>query len=271
MNDELRREIDLAVGEVVRNVTNFPEKVQPHLLGQDMGPLREAIVAKIEERIDGAAHLAAVTAPLSIEERAAAERAAHPVVVASVEVEFHDVSPEVVSLITGGILPADEMGRFGFDGAEGIAFWIYADASHEEAQARIMFDDLPTLAAFLRHNLPGMFASTPLISLIEQIEELLRQAERYAGSVLGIKRFALVDSTRHNDAEAAEYALNAISRVVTETRARIPLTDEDRIEAAARSIAGLEPGEPWPSNEVRRRDNIRDTARAALKAAGVIA
>lgn len=148
MNDELRREIDLAVGEVVRNVTNFPEKVQPRLLGQDMGPLREAIVAKIEERIDGATHFVAVTAPLDRREEYAAallaevERGMHPVVATA-------------PLTTEG---SDEMGRFGFDGAEGIAFWVYADESHEDAQARIMFDDLPTLAAFLRHNLPGVIA-----------------------------------------------------------------------------------------------------------------
>lgn len=35
--------IDIAIGEVVRNVINFPEKVQARLLGQDMGPLRKKL------------------------------------------------------------------------------------------------------------------------------------------------------------------------------------------------------------------------------------
>lgn len=51
----------------------------------------------------------------------------------------------------------DVVGRFAFDGAEGIAFHIYSDCSQEHSQARIMFDDLEDLKAFLTHNLPGLF------------------------------------------------------------------------------------------------------------------
>jgi hypothetical protein len=39
--------IDLAIGEVVRNVINFPEKVQARLLGQDMGPLRKKLTEAV--------------------------------------------------------------------------------------------------------------------------------------------------------------------------------------------------------------------------------
>jgi hypothetical protein len=56
--------------------------------------------------------------------------------------------------------PSDEMGRFAFDGAEGIAFWIYDDASQETGESKIMFSDLPVLLAFLRHNFPGLFEPT---------------------------------------------------------------------------------------------------------------
>lgn len=57
----------------------------------------------------------------------------------------------------------EEMGRFGFDGAEGIAFWVYSDASQEEAQSTVMLADMPVLVEFLRHNFPGYFeqARTP--------------------------------------------------------------------------------------------------------------
>jgi hypothetical protein len=56
--------------------------------------------------------------------------------------------------------PSDEMDRFSFDGAEGIAFWIDFDAEPEDRKSTIMHDDLPTLLAFLRHNFPGLFDPT---------------------------------------------------------------------------------------------------------------
>lgn len=53
---------------------------------------------------------------------------------------------------------SDQMGRFSFDGAEGIAFWV--NDEDEEIATPVMFDDLPTLKAFLQYNLPGMFEKT---------------------------------------------------------------------------------------------------------------
>ena len=46
--------IDLAIGEVVRNVINFPEKVQARLLGQDMGPLRKKLTEAVVTALDSA-------------------------------------------------------------------------------------------------------------------------------------------------------------------------------------------------------------------------
>ncbi|MDF2990263.1 MAG: hypothetical protein K0S37_777 [Microbacterium sp.] len=53
--------------------------------------------------------------------------------------------------------PSDQMGKFTFDGAEGIAFWVNDGDPELEHNSRVMFDDLPTMVAFLRHNLPGLF------------------------------------------------------------------------------------------------------------------
>lgn len=53
-----------------------------------------------------------------------------------------------------------ERGRFGFDGAEGHAFWVYSDDTHEEAQATIEFSDLKDLKLFLEENVPGLFTPT---------------------------------------------------------------------------------------------------------------
>lgn len=52
---------------------------------------------------------------------------------------------------------SDLMGRFDFDGAEGIAFWV--GDSDTEPIAKVMFVELETLKAFIEHNLPGMFGS----------------------------------------------------------------------------------------------------------------
>lgn len=41
---------------------------------------------------------------------------------------------------------------FSFDGAEGVAFWVYDPAKLETA--RVMLDDLPRLRAFLDHWFP---------------------------------------------------------------------------------------------------------------------
>lgn len=55
---------------------------------------------------------------------------------------------------------SDEMGRFVFDGAEGIAFHVYERAEEDPTcLAEVMFDDMPVLVAFLRHNFPGLFES----------------------------------------------------------------------------------------------------------------
>lgn len=36
--------LNATIAEVLFHVTNFPESAQTHLLGQDMGPLRERLV-----------------------------------------------------------------------------------------------------------------------------------------------------------------------------------------------------------------------------------
>lgn len=53
---------------------------------------------------------------------------------------------------------SDDMGRFQFDGAEGIAFWVSNEDPEIEYSMPIMFDDLDTLKAFLQHNIPGLFS-----------------------------------------------------------------------------------------------------------------
>jgi len=52
--------------------------------------------------------------------------------------------------------PSDQMGLFNFDGAEGNAFWV-TDPRDEDQSIPVPFDSLPTLAAFLQRNLPGLF------------------------------------------------------------------------------------------------------------------
>lgn len=42
-----RDAIDIAIGEVLFNARNFPERVQPYILGQDMAPLRKKLVAAV--------------------------------------------------------------------------------------------------------------------------------------------------------------------------------------------------------------------------------
>lgn len=49
-----RDRIGSAVGEVLFNASNYPKKAMPHILGQDIGPLREkvteAVMAALEEQ-----------------------------------------------------------------------------------------------------------------------------------------------------------------------------------------------------------------------------
>lgn len=49
----------------------------------------------------------------------------------------------------------DSTGRFSFDGAEGIAFWV--GDFDEESPVKVMFSELSDLAQFLCDNLPGLF------------------------------------------------------------------------------------------------------------------
>ncbi len=51
--------------------------------------------------------------------------------------------------------PTDAVGRFSFDGAEGIAFWV--GDSDEEPTVKVMFSELMDLAKFLCDNFPGIF------------------------------------------------------------------------------------------------------------------
>lgn len=51
--------------------------------------------------------------------------------------------------------PTDTLGRFSFDGAEGIAFWV--GDSDEESTVKVMFSELMDLAKFLCDNFPGLF------------------------------------------------------------------------------------------------------------------
>lgn len=74
--------------------------------------------------------------------------------------------------------PSDQMGQFSFDGAEGYAFWV-ADAQ-EDQSIPVRFDDLPTLTAFLQHNLPGLL---PILTLAQHESAMAvadEEAERYA-------------------------------------------------------------------------------------------
>lgn len=51
--------------------------------------------------------------------------------------------------------PTEALGRFSFDGAEGIAFWV--GDSDEESTVKVMFSELMDLAKFLCDNFPGLF------------------------------------------------------------------------------------------------------------------
>jgi hypothetical protein len=42
-----RHTLEVAVGRVLVNATNFPEKVQARLLGQNMRPLIDAVVGSV--------------------------------------------------------------------------------------------------------------------------------------------------------------------------------------------------------------------------------
>jgi hypothetical protein len=57
-----------------------------------------------------------------------------------------------------GEMMSEQMGRFSFDGAEGIAFWV--GNSDEEPTSKVMFSELPTMVEFLRVNLPGLFTDS---------------------------------------------------------------------------------------------------------------
>lgn len=52
-----------------------------------------------------------------------------------------------------------DMGRFSFDGAENIAFWVSDHDPELEHNVRVMFDDMPVLQEFLQHNFPGLPSS----------------------------------------------------------------------------------------------------------------
>lgn len=73
---------------------------------------------------------------------------------------------------------SDLMGRFDFDGAEGIAFWI--GDSDTEPIAKVMFDELETLKAFIEHNLPGMFGTDAVVTE-EMIADTLCSYQRHTG------------------------------------------------------------------------------------------
>lgn len=44
-DEELIEKLKLRVGEVLWNASNYPAKVTPHMLGQDIAPLREKVVS----------------------------------------------------------------------------------------------------------------------------------------------------------------------------------------------------------------------------------
>lgn len=47
MNEIDRETLRIAVMRILRNATNYPEKVQPHILGQNMAPLCDKVVDSI--------------------------------------------------------------------------------------------------------------------------------------------------------------------------------------------------------------------------------
>jgi hypothetical protein len=49
---ELVKRIDVAIGGVLFNASNFPARVQPYLLGQNVGPLRAKILDAVLAAID---------------------------------------------------------------------------------------------------------------------------------------------------------------------------------------------------------------------------
>lgn len=56
------------------------------------------------------------------------------------------------------MMPTQDKGRFSFDGAENIAFWIAGEDPELEHNTRVMFSDLKDLQEFLGHNLPGLLS-----------------------------------------------------------------------------------------------------------------
>lgn len=51
-DDKAVEALDRAIGEVLFNVGNFPERVQSRLLGQDMWPLRQRLVLAVKDAVD---------------------------------------------------------------------------------------------------------------------------------------------------------------------------------------------------------------------------
>jgi len=49
---ELVKRIDIAIGGVLFNASNFPARVQPYLLGQDVGPLRAKVLDAVLAALD---------------------------------------------------------------------------------------------------------------------------------------------------------------------------------------------------------------------------
>lgn len=165
----------------------------------------------------------------------------------------------------------EEMGRFGFDGAEGIAFWVYSDASQEEAQSTIMFVDMPVLVEFLRHNFPGYFeqAHTPTDddreALRREFEYRVRTAVTYG---IGRGKHDDMSSQQKADWIQREIASAMSSRAVIALRRPVQGEPTDsQVEAALLGYFPEVEGQPdlqdWGNNTRKRM-------RAALRAAAAV-
>lgn len=76
--------LDQAIGEVLFNVSNFPERAQSRLLGQDMWPLRQRIVLAVkdallsDEAVERAAYAMYLDRPLELDQEGSDDWAVLP-------------------------------------------------------------------------------------------------------------------------------------------------------------------------------------------------
>ena len=127
--------------------------------------------------------------------------------------------------------PLENEGRFEFDGAEGIAFWV--GNSDEETAVKVMFSELDSLAKFLRFNFPGLFDGTtePLPAHDRRREDPM--SDRFFERVDGVGSVQRIHP--HHSASIGAALADSKWREVTVAPVDDLRPDADIIERAARA------------------------------------